>query len=133
MAAPSNQRDNFTLIEAVERVHYGSWNDMNVIIMVNPALAAITSYPALDGTTRAPGFLVDYTEVYILDPAAFQSKSMTGALLRCYPRKWETYMLRAKGPTSFRLISESESRPSPEKMLYDFSWRAGKDAPQEFD
>jgi Domain of unknown function (DUF1995) len=133
MAAPTNQRDNLTHIEAVERVHYGSWNDMNIIIMVNPDLAAITSFPALDGEVRSPGFLVDYLQAFVLDPAIFRSKNITGAILRCFPRKWETYILRAAAASSFRLVGESESRPLPEKILYDFSWRASKESPLEVD
>lgn len=126
VVAPSNRRGDPSRIEAVERIHYSNWNDSNLVIMVNPALIALTGFMSLEGCVRPPCFLTDYIHCYYLDPQVFSTKYATGAVLRCYPRKWESYMQRVGGPSScgFRLVAESDERPRKEKLLCEFAWRA---------
>lgn len=125
VVAPSNRRGDPSRIEAVERVHYTNWNDSNIVVIVNPDLFALTGFSTFDGCARPPCFLTDYVEAYYLDPQVFVSKHVNGAMLRCFPRKWEAYMQRSRlHPGTFRLISESEAKPRPEKVLCEFGWRA---------
>jgi Domain of unknown function (DUF1995) len=123
LVAPTSRHGNPSIIEAVELIHYSNWNHSNIVIMLNPMLTALTGFN-LDGCARSPSFLSDYLETYYLDPAVFSSKVSTGALLHCYPRKWEMYMLRSKGPAAFRLVAEHSDRPKPERLICDFAWRS---------
>jgi Domain of unknown function (DUF1995) len=124
IVSPTNRSgDSSAAIEAVELIHYSNWNNSNIVIMLNPNLIALSGFN-LDGRARPPSFLSDYVDVFFLDPAVYSSRVATGAILRCYPRKWELYMLRAKSPTGFRLVAEQSERPKLEKVLCDFAWRS---------
>lgn len=121
--APSNKQGNPSHIENVELVHYSSWNTPKLVIMLNPDLVALTRFTSLDNEPRQPCFLTDYLPSYYIDPAAFPSKAATGAVLRCYPRKWEMYLLKVHNDMGFRLIAEQGDPPSAEKIRFEFAWR----------
>ncbi|KAI0565518.1 hypothetical protein FGB62_17g439 [Gracilaria domingensis] len=121
--APSNQQGNPSHIEAVERVHYANWNDHKVVVLLNPDLVALTRFTSFGSQPRQPCFLGDYLLSYYLDPVAFPAKTATGAVLRCFPRKWEMYLLKVHSNMGFRLIAEQKTPPSPEKIRCEFSWR----------
>ena len=123
MIAPTNRQGNFAQIEKVELVHYANWSAPKINVMFNPQLIALTSLTAFGDEPREPGFLRDYLRSYYLDPAAFPSKTATGAVLRCFPRKWEMYLLKVKSKMGFRLVAEQPAPPSPEKIRGEFSWR----------
>lgn len=123
MVAPSNRRGNPTQIEAVEQVHYSNFNVQNWVVMLDPDLVALTNFPSLSNEPRQPVLLSDYLTTYHMDPVAYPSKVATGAVLRCFPRKWELYLQRADDANGFRLVSEQPARPSLEKIHCEFSWR----------
>lgn len=121
--APSNKQGNPNHIEEVELVHYANWNTPKLVIMLNPDLFALTRYPGFNNEPRQPCFMSDYVSSYYMDPAAFPSKTATGAVLRCFPRKWEMYLLKMQSDMGFRLVAEHMSPPSPERIHCEFSWR----------
>lgn len=121
--APTNTQGNPEHIEKVELVHYANWSMPRIIVMLNPDLVALTNFTRFGDETREPGFLTDYMRSYYLDPAAFPAKTATGAVLRCFPRKWEMYLLKLKSDMGFRLVAEQQAPPSPEKIRCEFSWR----------
>lgn len=125
--APCNRRGNPSHIESVELVHYSNWARQNIVIMLNPDLVALTRYVSYGDEPRQPCLLTDYLSSYFIDPIAFPSKSATGAVLRCFPRKWELYLRRAQNDMGFRLIAEQPQRPSHEKIRCEFSWRVEQD------
>lgn len=121
--APTNRQGNPAHIETVEMVHYAHWTHPRIVIMFNPDIVALTSFAAFGDGPREPGFLADYMPSYYLDPAAFPSKTAIGAVLRCFPRKWEMYLLKVQSDMGFRLVAEQHAPPSPEKIQCEFSWR----------
>lgn len=122
---PSNTQSNPSHIELVELVHYSNWNRQNLIVIMNPSLIALTRHGSLDDEPRPPSFLSDYLPSYYIDPVAYIAKNATGALLCCFPRKWEMYLLKSRSDENgFRLICEQNNRPSREKLKCEFSWRA---------
>ncbi|CAN8065412.1 unnamed protein product [Agarophyton chilense] len=121
--APCNRQSNPSHIEAVERVHYSNWNDDKVVVLLNPDLVALTRFPSFGDHPRQPSFLGDYLLSYYLDPVAYPTKTATGAVLRCFPRKWEMYLLKVHNNMGFRLVAEQKNPPSPEKIRCEFSWR----------
>ena len=125
--APSNRLGNPAHIEAVEMVHYSSWTEQKLVIILNPDLFALTRFTSFGDEPRQPCFLRDYVSTYYLDPAAFPSKTATGAVLRCFPRKWEMYLLKVHNDMGFRLIAEQRTPPSPERIRYEFSWRVQRE------
>ena len=129
--APSNKQGNPSHIENVELVHYCNWMTPKLIIMVNPDLVALTRYSSFDNEPRQPCFLTDYVPSYYIDPAAFPTKSATGAVLRCYPRKWEMYLLKVHNDMGFRLVAEQGNRPTKEKLHTEFSSRIEKESEQK--
>lgn len=124
LVCPTNTDGNPAHIEHVEMVHYSNWTHQNLVVMINPSLIALTRHGSLDDEPRPPSFLADYHPSYYIDPVAYMCKNATGAMLRCFPRKWEMYILRAHADGGFRLIAEQNSRPSREKLKCEFSWRA---------
>lgn len=110
-------------IEAVELIHYSNWSHSNIVVMINPELVSLSGNGNLDGCMRSPYFMTDYIETFYLDPAVISSKNGTAALLRCFPRKWETYIQRPAGHRGFRLMGEQIAKPSPEKLICEFIWR----------
>ena len=131
MIAPCNRQGNPEHIEAVEIVHYSNWQEPNIVIMISPDLIALTNFTSVGDDCRQPSFLRDYNPSYYLDPAAFLSKAATGAILRCFPRKWEMYLQKNRGHMGFRLIAEQGNRPSNERVNCEFSWRIEKEILQE--
>ncbi|PXF48508.1 hypothetical protein BWQ96_01677 [Gracilariopsis chorda] len=127
LIAPSNRHGNPSHIEAVERVHYSSWNDQKLVIMLNPDLMALSKFTSFGEEPRQPCFLGDYLLSYYLDPVAFPTKTATGAVLRCFPRKWEMYLLKVHNNMGFRLVAEQKTPPSPERIRCEFSWRIEND------
>lgn len=123
MLAPSNRDGNPGRIEDVQAVHYSYWRASNVVVMINPSLMALTKYSATSGNIREPGFLSDYLPSYYVDPVAFPAETATGAVLRCFPRKWELYLLKLKEGVGFRLISEQKALPEEEMLKCLFAWR----------
>lgn len=121
--APNNRRGNPTQIEAVEQVHYSNFNIQNWVVMLDPDLVALTNFPSLSGEPRQPVLMTDYLTTYHMDPAAYPSKVATGAMLRCFPRKWELYLQKADDANGYRLVSEQPARPSLQKIHCEFSWR----------
>lgn len=124
---PTNRQGNPGHLETVEMVHYAHWTMPRIVIMFNPDLVALTNFAAFGDVPREPGFLADYMPSYYLDPAAFPSKTATGAVLRCFPRKWEMYLLNVQSDMGFRLVAEQQAPPSPEKIRCEFSWRIDPD------
>lgn len=131
MIAPCNRQGNPEHIEAVEIVHYSNWQEPNIVVMINPDLIALTNFTAVGDEHRQPSFLKDYNASYYLDPAAFLSRAATGAVLRCFPRKWEMYLQKDQNRMGFRLIAEQENRPSNEKISCEFSWRIEKELQEQ--
>lgn len=131
LIAPSNRDGNPSHIEAVERVHYSSWNDQKLVIMLNPDLMALTMFTSFEEQPRQPCFLGDYLLSYYLDPLAFPTKKATGAVLRCFPRNWEMYLLKVHNNMGFRLVAEHKGPPSPERIRCEFSWRIERDLETE--
>lgn len=127
VVAPSNAGGNPQRIEMVEMVHYSNWNVNNWVVLLNPDLVALTSFPGMNGKARAPCFLGDYVSSYYVDPTAFPSKIATGAVLRCFPRKWEMYLLKVRSDMGFRLVAEQPTQPSEEKIECEFSWRVERE------
>lgn len=125
--APCNQRGNPSHIENVESVHYSNWGHPKIIVMLNPELTALTRFTSFDDEPRQPGFLQDYLPSYYIDPVAFPTKTAVGAILRCFPRKWELYLSKLKGDMRFKLIAEQQKPPSAEKMRCEFAWRVAQD------
>lgn len=126
---PNNTQSNPVQIELVELVHYSNWNRQNVVVLINPSLIALTRHSSLDDEPRPPSFMSDYVPCYYIDPVVYIAKNATGAMLRCFPRKWELYMLKAScGEDGFRLVGEQTSRPSREKLKCEFSWRVDDSA-----
>lgn len=123
LIAPSNCKGNPSQIELVEHVHYSNFNNRNWVIALNPDLVALTCFPTLNSEPRQPLFLADYLASFYLHSAAFPSKVATGAVLRCFPRKWELYLSKETDDMGFRLVSEGDKRPSHEKIHCEFSWR----------
>ena len=123
---PSNMHGNPGHIESIEFVHYSNWNNHNIVIVVNPSLVALTRLKSMNNELRPPSFLSDYLDAYYIDPVSYLARSAVGAILRCYPRKWEMYLLKLSTGNGFRLIGEQDQRPSREKLLCEFSWRVGK-------
>lgn len=122
--APCNRAGTPARIEDVEAVHYAGWSKPRIIIILNPNLMALTKAVAFDGESREPGFLNDYVSSYYIDPAAYPTKTVTGAVLKCFPRKWELYLMKLRGDVGFRLVSEQHNLPSAERLRCLFSWRA---------
>lgn len=126
IVAPCNRQGNPAQIEAVEMVHYSNFNQSNWLIILNPDLIALTKFPSFSDEPRQPVLLSDYLLTYHLNPLSFPSKVATGALLRCFPRKWELYLQMMDDPTGFRLISEQAVRPSWQRIASEFSHRIDK-------
>lgn len=130
--APSNRKGNPYHIENVESVHYANWGQPKIIVMLNPELTALTRFSSFDEEPRQPSFLQDYLLSYYIDPAAFPTKTAVGAILHCFPRKWELYLSKLKGDMGFRLIAEQPMPPSTEKMRCEFAWRVDQDVGTAF-
>lgn len=127
VVAPCNRRGNPGQIEAVELVHYSNFNVPNWVVILDPDLVALTNYSSISDQPRQPVLLSDYLTAYHLDPVAYPSEVATGAVLRCFPRKWELYLKKAQNPGGFRLVSEQSNCPSAEKIYCEFSWRVEGD------
>ncbi len=120
---PTNTQGNPSHIESMQSVHYSNWDNHSVVIVVNPALIALTRHRSLGEEPRSPSFLSDYVSTYYIDPVSYLARNAVGGVLRCYPRKWEMYLLKLRSAGGFRLIAEQSNRPSREKLLCEFSWR----------
>lgn len=125
--APSNRIGNPEHIEALEMVHYSKWSSEKIVVMLNADMVALTRFSSFGDEPRQPCFLKDYVPSYYIDPVAFPSKLATGAILRCFPRKWELYLRKPDCDMGYRFVAEQVSPPSLEKIRCEFSWRIAKE------
>lgn len=129
LITPTNQCGNPSRIEAVEMMHYHrSWeSELKPLIVVNPDLVALSACAIFEHKRRLPMFMSDFVSCYYINPGAFLSESVTGAVLKCYPRKWEMYELRRHQNRGFRIVAEINDKPTCEDLMNAFCWQSEAD------